>query len=188
LVADVTDPAACEAMVGEAVAALGGIDGLVLNVGTNRGSWLDGTDPQLWDRLMTLNVGSHFYVVRAALKQMSDAGSVVFIGSGAGLIPGSRAPAYDASKAALLGLCRHVAFEGSRQRIRANLVVPGLVDTPLGREIAAGRPTRGKVFLPLGRQATPWEIAYATIFLLGDESSYVTGQMLVVDGGVTWMR
>lgn len=72
--------------------------------------------------------------------------------------------------------------------IRANLVVPGLIDTPLGRAASRGRPSRAKTAVPLGRQGTPWEVAYSTVFLLGAESSYVTGQALVVDGGLSALR
>jgi NAD(P)-dependent dehydrogenase (short-subunit alcohol dehydrogenase family) len=72
--------------------------------------------------------------------------------------------------------------------VRANVVVPGLVDTPLGRLATQGRPSRARTPVPLGRQATGWEIAYAALFLLSDESSYVTGQTLVVDGGLSELR
>jgi NAD(P)-dependent dehydrogenase (short-subunit alcohol dehydrogenase family) len=109
----------------------------------------------------------------------------VFVSSVAGLVPGSRLPAYDASKAGLFGLSRHVALEGARRGVRANIVVPGLIDTPLGRLATKGRPERDKTPVPLGRQGTAWEVAYAAIFLLSNEASYITGQSLVVDGGLS---
>ena len=83
---------------------------------------------------------------------------------------------------------RHVALEGSRRGIRANDVAPGLMDTPLGRAASRGRPSRARTVVPLGRQGTGWDTAYATLFLLSDESAYVTGQTLVVDGGLTALR
>ncbi len=185
LVADVARAEDCAAVVGGAEARLGGLDGLVLNVGIAQGARLSGTSAEQWDTTFAVNLRAHFLVCQAAVPQLADEASIVFIGSIAGITPGSGLPAYDTSKAALGGLCRHVAHEGARRLIRANVVAPGLIDTPLGRLASAGRPSRERTPVPLQRQGTAWEIAYATVFLLSDESSYVTGQTLVVDGGLT---
>jgi NAD(P)-dependent dehydrogenase (short-subunit alcohol dehydrogenase family) len=184
IVADVTREADCARLVEESATALGGIDGLVLNVGTGLGRGLAGTSPEDWDRTFALNVRSHFLVCRAATDLLDPGASVVFVSSLAGLRAGSGIPAYDSSKAALDGLCRHVAREGARRRIRANVLAPGLIDTPLGRLATDGRPSRGRTRVPLGRQGTAWEIAYVALFLLSHESSYMTGQTLVADGGL----
>jgi NAD(P)-dependent dehydrogenase (short-subunit alcohol dehydrogenase family) len=80
---------------------------------------------------------------------------------------------------------RHVAREAAPRGIRANIVCPGLVDTPLGRLATAGRPSRARSAIPFGRQATGWEVAYAALFFVSDESVYVTGQVLAVDAGIT---
>jgi NAD(P)-dependent dehydrogenase (short-subunit alcohol dehydrogenase family) len=93
-------------------------------------------------------------------------------------------PAYAASKAALESLCRQAAVEGA-PRIRANLLLPGLIDTSLGRLASQINPLRDQVFIPARRQGTAWEVAYGALFLISGESSYVTGQSLVVDGGLT---
>jgi NAD(P)-dependent dehydrogenase (short-subunit alcohol dehydrogenase family) len=185
IVGDVREAAACERIVGEAEAALGGLDGLVLNVGIARGARLAGTDAAAWDEAFAVNLRAHFLVARAALPRLRAGASIVFISSIAALQPGTRAPSYDASKAGLAGLMRHVAFEGSRAGVRANVLLPGLIDTPLGRLATQGRPSRGRTRVPLGRQGTGWEVAYAALFLLSGESSYVTGQSLVVDGGLS---
>jgi NAD(P)-dependent dehydrogenase (short-subunit alcohol dehydrogenase family) len=75
-------------------------------------------------------------------------------------------------------------MEGAPRTIRANVVAPGLIDTPLGRLATRGRPGRGKVRIPLGRQGTAWEVAQTIVFLLSDDASYITGQQIMVDGGL----
>jgi NAD(P)-dependent dehydrogenase (short-subunit alcohol dehydrogenase family) len=186
LIADVGVPEACDRVVDEAAESLGGLDGVVLNVGIGGGFRLEGTTPEIWDRVLAVSVRSHMLIARRALPLLAESehASIVFISSVAGIRPGSQIPSYDTSKAALLGLCRHVALEGARAGVRANVLAPGLIDTPLGRAASAHRPGREKTRIPLGRQGTAWEVARAALFLLSDESSYITGQTLVVDGGL----
>ncbi len=184
LVADVADPAGCASLVERSAALPGGLTGVVVNVGIGRGLGLAGTSDDDWDAVLAVNLRAHFLLARAVLPLLPAGGSMVFMGSAAGLRPGSRSPSYDASKAGLAGLVRHVAAEGA-PRVRANLVVPGLIDTPMGRSASRGRPSRDATVIPLGRQGTAWEVAYGCIWLLSDESAYVTGQQLVIDGGLT---
>jgi NAD(P)-dependent dehydrogenase (short-subunit alcohol dehydrogenase family) len=185
VVGDVADEAACERIVAQAEQALGGLDGVVLNVGIAAGARLAGTDAAAWDRTFAVNLRAHFLISRAALPRLAPGAALVFISSVAALGPGSQLPSYDASKAGLAGLMRHVAYEGARRGVRANVILPGLIDTPLGRSATRGRPSRARTPVPLGRQGTGWEVAFATLFLLSGEASYITGQSLVVDGGLS---
>jgi NAD(P)-dependent dehydrogenase (short-subunit alcohol dehydrogenase family) len=186
--ADVTDAEACAALVEEAAERMGGLDGLVCNIGIGKGMLISGTTAKEWDLVFSVNVRSHFLLTQAALLRMGEGGSIVYISSIAGLTPGTRSPAYDSSKAAITGLCRQAALEGARQGVRVNVVAPGLIDTPMGRAATGGRPSRAKAPVPLGRQGTAWEVADPVVFLLGDGASYITSQLLAVDGGLTGCR
>jgi NAD(P)-dependent dehydrogenase (short-subunit alcohol dehydrogenase family) len=181
--ADVSDPAQCAEVVPAAIAALGGLDGLVLNVGIALGLGVAQTTADEWDQTFAVNVRAHLLIAGAALPHLAPRSSIVFVGSAASLQAGTGVVSYDASKAALLGLCRQTAREAARSRSRANVLVPGYVDTPMGRFASSRNPNRARR-LPLGRQATAWEVGYAAVYLLSHESSYMTGQSLVLDGGV----
>ena len=183
IVADAAEEEGVAAMFAGARDALGGLDGLVVNVGIGAGLLLRGTSVEDWDRVMAVNLRSQFLACRHALEAMGTGGSVVLIGSVAAreVLP---FPAYGASKAALESLCRQAAAEGAPQ-VRVNVLHPGLIDTSLGRMASAANPRRERVKILAGRQGSAWEVAYAALFLLSGESSYVTGHCLVVDGGLT---
>ena len=188
LTANVAHPEEIKTMVAAARERLGGLDGLVYNVGVGGGVGLEGSTPEIWDRVFSINLRGAMLSLQAAMPVLAEGSSIVLISSIASMKPGSRMPSYDSSKAALGGLMRHAGIEGERRGIRVNIIAPGLMDTSIGREATRGRPNRAKTPVPLGRQGTGWETAYAALFLMSDEAAYITGQTIAVDGGMTGLR
>jgi len=185
LQADVSDVAQIPALVAQAAEQLGGLDGLVMNVGISHRTPLAALDAEDWDRVMSVNTRAHLFCAKHALVTMAPGGSIVFVSSTASRRPGGRNPAYEASKAALSAVCRAVALEGQPAGIRANIVMLGLIDTPMGRAATQARPERTSQPMPFGRQGTAQEVGAAIRFLLSDEASYINAIELPVDGGMS---
>ena len=185
VVTDVSDPEAIQAMIATALRQLDGIDGLVYNVGIPGPVGFEANTPEAWDPTLTVNLRGAMLTVRAALPVLAPRSSVVFISS-IGAVRGiGRMIAYDASKAGLSALVRATAIARQDDAVRANIVMLGMIDTGIGRDGDRNMPGRDSIPVPLGRRGTAWEAAYASLFLLSHESSFITGQTLAVDGGRT---
>ncbi|MGC4061901.1 MAG: SDR family oxidoreductase [Aquabacterium sp.] len=182
--ADVRDTNALKGLLARCKSRMGGFDGLVLNVGMSRGAPFGLLSAQSWDDELAVNLRSHMLLAQLALPLLSPGSAIVLMSSIAALTGLSHNPAYEASKAAQLALARSIAVAGEGRGIRCNAVLPGLMDTPMGRQASGVQPARA-TFVPFGRQGTAWEAAYACLFLISHEASYVNGHSLVVDGGLT---
>jgi len=187
--ADVSDPVACTALVGEVAAEFGGLDILVNNAGITRDGLLVRMSDEDWSAVIDTNLSGAFYATRAAGKIMMKArsGSIVTIASVVGLVGNAGQVNYAAAKAGLVGMTKAVARELASRNVRANAIAPGFIATEMtdalpdaAREAAAGS-------IALGRFGTPEDIAAAVAFLASDDAGYITGQVIAVDGGMTFV-
>jgi NAD(P)-dependent dehydrogenase (short-subunit alcohol dehydrogenase family) len=145
------------------------------------------TDEAVWDRVMAINLKGTVWTCKYAIPEMVRAGggSIVNIGSGVAYMGFTKAQdAYTASKGALISLTRSLAIVYAKQNIRANIIHPGPVDTPMQKEWDQKTRAEMSEWVPLGRLASPEDVAYCGLFLASEESSYITGQEIVVDGGL----
>lgn len=182
--ADVSEPASVEQMVSDIWQRWGRLDVVLANAGINRDGFLEQLTNDDWNDVVRVNLSGVFFVCRASFPKLTDGGSVVVTSSVSAL--GNRGQAnYAASKAGLIGLARTLALEGARRAVRVNAVAPGFTDTPMVRAIPDKVRAKLVERVPLGRVARPTEIARAMLFLASEEASYITGQVLFVDGGVS---
>jgi 2-hydroxycyclohexanecarboxyl-CoA dehydrogenase len=191
---DVADAASVNAGVAAAVGALGEIDVLVNNAGTDRFAFFVNSDEQLWDFVLGVNLRGVLAVTHAVLPGMQQrrSGSIVNVASEAGRVGSQGSAVYSAAKAGVIGFTKAIAREAARYRVRCNAVAPGPIETPLLNAAPAmlgeigERLKQGMVnATALGRSGEPEEVAAAIVFLAGDEASYVTGQTLNVSGGLS---
>ena len=184
-VADIGDAQAIPALVERSTTRMGGLDGIVLVVGVSSGLPIHLQSADEWDKEFAVNVRSNMLFAQQAMTHMDDGGAMLLISSISALGCASTNPAYEVSKAAQLALARSIAMAGQGRGIRCNSLLPGQIDTPMGRSATSRRPERANTPKPFGRQGTGWEIAHAALFLISHESSYVNAHALVVDGGLT---
>jgi len=190
---DVTLDADCRRAVERTVSELGALHVLFNNAGIIHRSTIVDLPEAEWDRTMAVNVKSLYLMCRHAVPVMVRQGGGVIVNTASnwGLVAGRQAAAYCASKGAVVLLTKAMALDHAAQKIRVNCVCPGDTDTPMLRGEARQLGEPAERFLaasasdtPLGRVATPEEIARAVLYLASDASSFVTGTSLVVDGGV----
>jgi NAD(P)-dependent dehydrogenase (short-subunit alcohol dehydrogenase family) len=183
--------AECKALVAEAVRRFGQVDVLVNNAGTNPyfGPMLD-TENAAWDKTFEVNLKGYFWCTRELARHCIERGapgSVINISSVLGRRAAPLQGTYGMTKAAVISMTRTLAFELGSSRIRVNAIAPGLVDTRLASALVKDEGI-SQVWLsrtPIGRVGQPEEIAGAALFLASDAASYVTGEVLTVDGGTT---
>ncbi|CAD7040911.1 NAD(P)-dependent oxidoreductase [Pseudorhizobium halotolerans] len=196
--ADVTREDDCRAVIEAAVARYGRVDILHNNVGMSKGdrpTWE--LEVEVWERIITLNLQSMFMMCKHALPVMRQqrSGSIINISSTSSL---SKRPtlAYKTSKGAINTLTQHVAAENAAFGVRANVIVPGLIDTPMAIERRAAETGRSReeiraerdALVPMGFMGEALDVANAAVFLASDEAKYITGVLLPVDGGLLLKR
>ncbi len=183
---DVTDAEAVVAAVGGVVAAHGRLDILVSNAGITRDQLMLRMKRSDWDEVIGTNLTAAFTLCQAALRPMlkQRSGRIIAISSVVGQMGNAGQVNYAASKAGLIGLCKSLAREVGSRHVTVNAVAPGFVATDMTKALTEGSQEQWTAQIPLGRLGTPADIAAAVCFLASDEASYITGQVLAVNGGM----
>lgn len=196
LVADLLDPAVCRDAIAKAAAQMGGIDVIWNHAGIPGLRDVENLDLVEYARSMDLNIRTGLVMTGAAIPHMRKrgGGSVVFTASTAGLVGASVSPVYSAAKFGVVGMGKSLALRYATEKIRVNVVCPGPIETPMfpqffdpnaSKEVAAEAQAKTVAAIPLGRMGQAIEVANAALWLASDESSFVTGITLPVDGGFT---
>jgi len=189
--ADLAEPTGAEKAVRRAEKEFGELRVLFNNHGTFEPGSVLGTTPESWDRILSNNLKAVYLTCRAAVPGMRRAGgSIINTASTLGIVAMRNAVAYCAAKGGLVQLTRAMALDHARDRIRVNAICPGVVDTPMwqARRDREGRPLDRKKFEdlhPLRRLGSPEDVAALALYLASDESAWMTGSILTLDGGLT---
>jgi 3-oxoacyl-[acyl-carrier protein] reductase len=183
---DVTDPRSVDAVVAATLERHGRLDILVNNAGIARDQLMLRMKRDDWDQVIATNLTAAFTCMQAAIKPMlrQRAGRIISVSSVVGQMGNAGQANYAAAKAGLIGLTKTMARELASRQITVNAVSPGFVETDMTRAIAEKTQGDWMTHIPLGRIGTPADVAAAVCFLASDEASYITGQVLAVNGGM----
>lgn len=184
--ADVSSAESVEAMIKEVVEAFGGIDILVNNAGITRDGLLMRMKEEDWDAVINTNLKGVFYCTKAVSKLMMKkrAGRIVNMASVVGLTGNAGQANYAAAKAGVIGFSKTMAKELASRGITVNMVAPGYIDTDMTAVLSESVRETMVSGIPLGRAGAPEDVANAVLFLVSDDASYITGQVINVDGGM----
>jgi len=191
VIGSVADADTAQRAVDSAIAAFGGLDGLSHNAGIQRYGTVVTTPRATWDEVLGVNLTSAYLLAAAVVPELiKTKGSVVMTASVQGLATQQDVAAYTTAKHGLIGLTKSIAVDFAADGVRANAVAPGSVDTPMLRNAVEAADNPEAVYRainamhPLGRPAQPAEIAEVICFLLSDRASFVTGEVVRIDGGL----
>jgi 3-oxoacyl-[acyl-carrier protein] reductase len=183
---DVTEPGSADSTVAATIEKFGRIDVLVNNAGITRDQLMLRMKRDDWEAVIATNLTAAFTLTQAVLKPMirQRAGRIICISSVVGQSGNAGQANYAASKAGIIGFAKSVALEVASRGITVNVVAPGMIDTDMTRAVTARAREEWEAQIPLKRLGTPDDIASAVCFLASDEASYITGQVLAVNGGM----
>lgn len=189
LQSDVSEPASCTALVDDVVRRYERLDILVNNAGIARDGLLVRMSDEDWDAVLRTNLTGAFSMTRAAGKVMMRArsGAIVNISSVIGLVGNAGQVNYAAAKAGLIGMTKSVAKELAPRNIRANAIAPGFIETDMTAALPPAVCDAARAQVAMGTFGTPADVAAAVCFLASEDARYITGQVLAVDGGMTFV-
>jgi 3-oxoacyl-[acyl-carrier protein] reductase len=183
---DISDPGELEKVVAAILAESGGLDVLVNNAGITRDGLVFRMSNEDWNDVLQTNLTSAFITCKAVANQMirKRSGAIINVSSISGIIGNGGQCNYAASKAGLIGFSKSLAREVATRNVRVNVIAPGYIETAMTEGLADKQKDSMLALIPMGRVGTPEEVAKSAVFLASDQSTYITGQVIQIDGGL----